>query len=144
MSRIRSRGNKATELELAKLFRANGITGWRRGRRLSFRKMLKAENLKAESGHTRIIRPDFVFLKDKVAVFVDGDFWHGHPTRAKIPKTRRAWWLAKIEGNKARDRRQNRILRKNGWKVVRVWEHELDRKHVHRALRKLRAAGLLS
>jgi len=46
------------------------------------------------------------------------------------------------QGNKARDRRQNRLLRKHGWTVVRVWQHELERKHVHRALRKLRAAGL--
>ena len=69
--------------------------------------------------------------------------WHGHPTRAKIPATRREWWLAKIEGNKARDRMQNRLLRKNGWRVVRIWGHELERKHVPKALRKLRAAGLI-
>ena len=123
MSRIRSRGNKATELELAKIFRANGINGWRRNQPV-------------------FGKPDFVLSKRKIAVLVDGDFWHGHPTRAKIPKTRRAWWLAKIEGNKARDRRQNRLLRKSGRKVVRIWEHELERKNVHRALRKLRAAGL--
>jgi len=116
--------------------------GWRGGRKLRFRKKLKAENLKAEGGQTRIIRPDFVFSKGKVAEFVDGAFWHGHPTRAKIPMTRRAWWLAKIEGNKARDRRQNRLLRKAGWTVVRIWEHELQRKHLPKALRKLRAAGL--
>ena len=77
-------------------------------------------------------------------MFVDGDFWHGHPTRCRIPKTRRSWWLAKIEGNKARDRRQNRLLRKHGWTVVRVWQHELERKHLQKALRKLQAVGLLS
>jgi DNA mismatch endonuclease (patch repair protein) len=133
MSLIRSRGNKATELELARIFRANGITGWRRNKKLRI----------LVRGSSSLLRPDFVFAGCKVAVFVDGAFWHGHPTRAKIPKTRRAWWLAKIEGNKARDRRQNRLLRKHGWTVVRIWQHELERKHLHRALRKLRAAGLL-
>jgi len=139
MSRIRSHGNKDTELELAKLFRRSGITGWRRGRKV---KISETGNVKPEGGQTRIIRPDFVFSKGKIAVFVDGAFWHGHPTRAKIPATRREWWLAKIEGNKARDRRQNRLLRKAGWTVVRIWEHELERKHLPKALRKLRAAGL--
>jgi len=69
--------------------------------------------------------------------------WHGHPTRAKIPATRREWWKAKIEGNKKRDRMQNRMLRKNGWTVIRIWQHELERKHFSKALHKLRSAGLL-
>ncbi len=140
MSRIRSRGNMTTEVALAKVFRANGITGWRRGRKV---KISGTGSVKPEGGQNRIIRPDFVFPNRKIAVFVDGDFWHGHPTRAKIPATRREWWLAKIEGNKKRDRVQNRLLRRNGWTVVRIWEHELERKHLHRALRKLRAAGLI-
>jgi len=73
---------------------------------------------------------------------MDGDFWHGHPTRAKIPATRREWWKAKIEGNKKRDRMQNRLLRNNGWTVIRIWQHELTPKHLPKAMRKLRAAGL--
>ena len=139
MSRIRSAGNKSTELAMIRVFRKHGITGWRRGRRLRPAEKRKAES---EKGKTTIIRPDFVFPKSRTAVFVDGEFWHGHPTRCRIPATRREWWLAKIEGNKARDRRQTRLLRKNGWTVVRVWQHELERKHLRKALRKLRSAGL--
>ena len=139
MSLIRSAGNKATEMEMIRVFRGHGITGWRRGRKV---KISETGNVKP--GETRIIRPDFLFPERKIALFVDGEFWHGHPTRCRIPKTRRAWWQAKIEGNKARDRRQNRLLRKNGWKVVRIWQHELERKHVSRALRKLRTAGMFA
>lgn len=139
MSRIRSTGNKATELAMIRVFRSQRITGWRRGRRLL---LLESGVGRSDTGEKRILRPDFVFSDRKIAVFVDGAFWHGHPTRAKVPATRREWWLAKIEGNKARDRRQNRLLRKNGWKVVRIWQHELERKHLRQALRKLRTAGL--
>jgi DNA mismatch endonuclease (patch repair protein) len=137
MSRIRSAGNKATELAMIRVFRDHGITGWRRGQRL---RLLESGDGRSDTGERRIIRPDFVFPVHKIAVFVDGEFWHGHPTRCRIPATRRAWWLAKIEGNRARDRLQNRLLRANGWTVVRIWQHELERKR--RARRKLRAAGL--
>jgi len=123
MSRIRSRGNKATELELAKIFRANRITGWRRNQPV-------------------FGRPDFVFRKVRVAVFVDGCFWHGCPQHATKPRTNAAFWRKKFAANKARDLVVNRTLRKARWKVVRIWEHELERKHLPKALRKLRAAGL--
>lgn len=132
MSRIRSSGNEETELALIRIFRAEGITGWRRGRKLRF----------AGCGKTVTVRPDFVFPERKLAVFVDGEFWHGHPTRARIPKTRTAWWTAKIAGNKARDRMQNRLLRQGGWKVVRIWQYQLVPKYRSLALRKLGAAGL--
>jgi DNA mismatch endonuclease (patch repair protein) len=82
-------------------------------------------------------KPDFVFSKLKLAVFVDGCFWHGCPKHATWPKTRAAFWLAKIRGNQARDRRVNYALRKRGWKVVRLWEHELSRKNEPRLLRRL-------
>ena len=143
MSLIRSTGNKENELRLIHIMREHGITGWRRGRALRFEETGKG---KAERGKPdfKTIRPDFVFPGRKIAVFVDGEFWHGHPTRAKIPKTRRAWWKAKIEGNKARDRMQNRVLRRNGWKVVRIWQHQLTRKHLSHALRKLQRVGFLS
>jgi len=107
-------------------------SGWRRGQKLKF----------LVRGSSCPVRPDFVFPDRKVAVFMDGDFWHGHPTRAKIPATRREWWKAKIEGNKKRDRMQNRLLRNNGWTVIRIWQHELTPKHLPKAMRKLRAAGL--
>jgi DNA mismatch endonuclease (patch repair protein) len=99
MSRIRSAGNKGTELRLVQIFRTNSITGWRRGSKLPG-------------------KPDFVFPKQRLAVFVDGCFWHGCPKHATWPKTRAAFWKAKIEGNRSRDRRVNRALRQRGWVVV--------------------------
>jgi DNA mismatch endonuclease (patch repair protein) len=118
MARIRGNGNKDTELRLMQIFRAARITGWRRGSKL-------------------IGKPDFVFPKLKTAVFVDGCFWHGCSKHATWPKTRAAFWLAKITGNKARDRRVNRELRGRGWKVIRVWEHELAKRNIPRLLKRL-------
>jgi DNA mismatch endonuclease (patch repair protein) len=84
----------------------------RRG--LRFRK-----HLKAVPG-----RPDIAFPTERVAVFIDGDFWHGYrfPTwRHKLAP----YWQAKIERNRARDRRNFACLRRQGWRVIRVWEHEI-------------------
>src|SRR3954464_13557190 len=118
MSRIRGTGNKDTELRLIQVFRAVRIKGWRRGSKL-------------------VGKPDFVFTKLKTAVFVDGCFWHGCPKHATWPKNRAAFWAAKLTGNRARDRKVNRLLRVKGWKVVRIWEHELRRKDEARLLRRL-------
>jgi DNA mismatch endonuclease, patch repair protein len=82
-------------------------------------------------------RPDFVFPKLKLAVFVDGCFWHGCPKHGTRPKANAGFWLAKITGNKARDRRVNRLLRAEGWRVLRIWEHELSRKNEPRLLTRL-------
>ncbi len=133
MSKIRSAGNKTTEMTMIRIFRENRITGWRRNQKLRF----------LVGSDAVLVRPDFLFAEFKLAMFVDGEFWHGHPTRAKIPATRHDWWKAKIEGNMRRDRHQNRLLRRNGWTVVRIWQHELTRKHLPKALRKLRRVGLL-
>ena len=119
MSHIRGSGNKDTELRLMQIFRAHGITGWRRGSKLPG-------------------KPDFVFPRLRVAVFVDGCFWHGCPRHGTQPKTNAKFWLAKITGNKARDRQVNRRLHKLGWRVLRIWEHELKRKDEARLLRRLR------
>ncbi len=109
MSRIRSRGNKETELALAKLFRAHKITGWRR--------------------HLKVFgSPDFAFREKCLAVFVDGCFWHGCPRHCKIPAGNRAFWKKKLSANRKRDRRVNRELRKLGWRVIRIWEHDLARR----------------
>jgi len=106
MSLIRGKENKTTELLFIQIARRNGITGWRRSQPI-------------------FGKPDFVFPRQRLAVFVDGDFWHGHPTRAKIPATNRAFWLKKIEKNRCRDRLVTRTLKGNGWHVVRLWEHDL-------------------
>jgi DNA mismatch endonuclease (patch repair protein) len=82
--------------------------------------------------------PDFIFPKQKVALFVDGCFWHGCPKHSNIPKNNQEFWAKKLQGNKTRDKFVNRELRKMGWRVVRVWEHELKSpRRVAGRLRKL-------
>jgi DNA mismatch endonuclease (patch repair protein) len=123
MARIRGSGNKATELRMIALFRAHGITGWRRKQKL-------------------IGKPDFVFRSQKVAVFVDGCFWHRHGgcKFAYVPKSQVEFWLRKFEKNVARDRLVGRALRKAGWEVVRIWECELTGRHSNRAISQTKRA----
>ncbi len=108
MSLIRGKGNKDTEQALLSLLRSERITGWRRHLPLPG-------------------KPDFAFPKQKVAVFVDGCFWHGCPKCYTRPKTNRAFWDKKREDNMARDRRVSRQLRACGWRVIRIWQHALKR-----------------
>lgn len=67
---------------------------------------------------------DLVFARARIAVFVDGCYWHGCPEHGTRPVTNREWWDWKIERNKARDADTNRLLGDQGWTVVRIWEHE--------------------
>ncbi len=119
MSRIRSRGNKDTEIVLAQLFRRKGISGWRRNQPL-------------------FGKPDFVFRKPKLAVFVDGCFWHHCSIHGTQPKGNRSFWKMKFSRNQTRARLVNRILRLAGWRVLRIWEHELPRRNEKRLLRRIR------
>lgn len=123
MARIRGSGNRDTELRMMALFRAHRITGWRRGAIL-------------------FGKPDFVFRSARVAVFVDGCFWHGcpKPKHAPLPKNRAEWWAAKLTRNKLRDQLVTRTLRAEGWKVVRVWECDLSRDQWPRLASRLRRA----
>jgi DNA mismatch endonuclease (patch repair protein) len=68
--------------------------------------------------------PDIAFTRARVAVFVDGCFWHQCPEHGVMPKANREWWRAKLEGNTERDRRKDRALLELGWLPVHVWEHE--------------------
>jgi DNA mismatch endonuclease, patch repair protein len=106
MARIRSRGNKKTELVLIRLLKKNRITGWRRNQKV-------------------FGRPDFLFRKSRLALFVDGCFWHGCPRCYRRPKSNQKFWDAKIARNRERDREVSRELRRLGWRVVRIWEHDL-------------------
>lgn len=147
MSRIRGAGNKDTELRLIQVFRANGITGWRRGRTLSLKSQGSRDKYQeAKPRSTGRVKPDFVLPRSTgsgirrtkpIAVFVDGCFWHGCPKHATQPKTNAKFWRDKIATNKARDRRVNSALRKRGWTVLRIWEHELTGRNRSRLLRRL-------
>jgi DNA mismatch endonuclease, patch repair protein len=106
MAAIRSHGNKDTELKLASILRAHGIKGWRRQQKLPG-------------------KPDFVFRKQRLAVFVDGCFWHGCRWHCRMPQTHRKYWQRKIARNSARDRATTRLLRATGWRVLRLWGHAL-------------------
>src|SRR5581483_5446962 len=119
MSHIRGRGNKETEIVFAQLLRKEKITGWRRH-------------------HPVFGKPDFVFLKLKVAIFVDGCFWHGCPKHSNMPANNRAFWRRKLLSNRRRDLLVIRTLRRNGWRTLRVWEHELAVKNRGRLMRRLR------
>jgi DNA mismatch endonuclease (patch repair protein) len=106
MSRIRGRGNKDTEVALARLLRLHRISGWRR--------------------HQPIVgRPDFIFRKHRVAVFVDGCFWHRCPKHSNTPANNREFWESKLSANVKRDRAVSAALKKRQWTVIRVWEHDL-------------------
>jgi DNA mismatch endonuclease, patch repair protein len=69
-------------------------------------------------------RADLVFSRARIAVYVDGCFWHSCPQHATTPKSNREWWEEKLAANVARDRKTDRDLAELGWTVVRVWEHE--------------------
>ncbi|WP_341582784.1 very short patch repair endonuclease [Marinobacter metalliresistant] len=69
--------------------------------------------------------PDLLFTTYKVVVFVDGCFWHKCPDHFTAPKTRARFWQNKIDANVKRDQKNNQILRSQGWRVIRIWEHEL-------------------
>lgn len=72
-------------------------------------------------------KPDIVFRRKKIAVFIDSDFWHVHPKRFIMPKSNKRYWKVKITRNKERDKQVNRKLRKEGWKVIRIWEYDVKR-----------------
>ena len=118
MARIRSHGNRDTELVMIQRFRAHRITGWRRHQSL-------------------FGKPDFVFRAERVALFVDGCFWHGCPRHCRRPTGNALFWRKKFRRNRERDLLVNRTLRRSGWRVLRVWEHELACKNQVRLRRRL-------
>ncbi len=136
MSRIRSRGNERTELTLARLLRREGVTGWRRHVSLKL-ETKKPPKHQATSRRRTAVRPDFVFRKERVVLFVDGCFWHGCPIHGTRPKDNRAFWRKKITANQTRDRRVHRGLRQAGWKVLRIWEHSLHPKGLPAVIRRI-------
>ena len=107
MGAVKGSGNKTTEVRFRLALVRNRIKGWQ----------VRPKGIKGN--------PDFIFLKKKITIFVDGCFWHGCPKCGHIPKTNNSYWGAKLDRNKVRDKKNNRILRKEGYKVLRFWEHDI-------------------
>lgn len=88
--------------------------------------ILRRNNVKGFSLHGSLLgKPDIIFRKKKIALFMDGCFWHKCPECFIEPRTRRKFWLKKITQNVIRDKKINKELKKRGWKVIRIWEHEI-------------------
>ena len=116
MSRIKSR-DTGPEIKLRKLLFSEGLRGYRISAKLPG-------------------KPDIVFRKYKLAVFVDGCFWHKCPKCFIGPETRKKFWQDKIKNNVERDKKVNRTLKKDGWTVIRFWEHNV-RKRPDRCVNKI-------
>lgn len=121
MRAIKSRGNLSTEKRLRAKLVAAGCRGWK----------MHDINLPGT--------PDFVFVKERVAIFVDGCFWHGCSTCYRRPHSSRKYWDKKLRMNIARDKRTRRQLRKHGWSVLRVWEHSLLTASANKVIDKINA-----
>ena len=115
MSKVKSKGNKSTELKLISFFKTNNITGWRRNIKL-------------------IGNPDFVFKKKRITIFVDGCFWHGHTCRNTKPKQNANYWNEKIKRNKKRDRDVTKELKNKNWIVIRIWECKITDKNLKKKI----------
>lgn len=121
MSSIKGRGNKSTEARFRSAMIRSGIRGWK----------------VCPRGVTG--NPDFWFERQKLAVFVDGCFWHACPVCKRLPKRNRSFWAAKFERNARKDARLTSLLKSHGVVVVRYWEHDI-RTNPDRCIRKVAAA----
>jgi len=108
MSAVRSQGNKTTERRLRSALVRAGVSGWR-------------VNPAGLTGN-----PDFYFPRFKVALFVDGCFWHGCPKCGHVPAVNNAYWATKLRRNMERDASKAELLRGQGIKVLRFWEHQVQ------------------
>jgi DNA mismatch endonuclease (patch repair protein) len=111
MRQVKSSSNKSTELKLIVFFKTNNIKGWCRNYKL-------------------FGKPDFTFPKQKIAIFVDGCFWHGHDCRNTRPKDNADYWTKKRERNIKRDKEVTETLQNKGWTVIRLWECELKKEEL--------------
>ena len=107
MRAVRSKGARSTERKLRAALVAASVRGWR----------MHADLLPG--------KPDFIFPQKMLAVFVDGCFWHGCSKCYRRPHSSQTYWDAKVAGNMARDKKRRAELKKQGWKVLRFWEHEV-------------------
>jgi DNA mismatch endonuclease (patch repair protein) len=116
MSQIRGK-NTRPEVKLRKLLWSAGIRGYRIHYNLTG-------------------KPDIVFTKKKIAIFIDGCFWHKCPVCFQEPETRKEFWMKKIQSNIERDKKVNERLKSDGWMVIRIWEHEI-KKEPEKAVNKI-------
>jgi len=116
MSRVRGK-NTGPEIKIRKLLWSRGIRGYR-------------------IHHNLHGKPDIVFTKKRVAIFIDGCFWHKCPVCFQEPETRKEFWMKKIQSNIDRDAKVDEQLKNNGWTVIRIWEHEI-RKEPEKAIKKI-------
>ena len=108
MAQVRSQRNRSTEWRVrAWLIRA-GIRGWK----------LNASGIRG--------KPDFVFLEERLLLFVDGCYWHGCPKCYRRPSSNTEYWDAKVARNRSRDVKTTAELKRDGWRVMRIWEHQLS------------------
>ena len=122
MASVKSANNKSTELRFLSILKEKGITGWRRN-------------------YSVTGRPDFVFPRLKVAVFIDGCFWHSCPKHCRLPASNKDYWNRKIERNRIRDKKTSKALREKGWTVIRIWEHEIKTSALNRKLNLIKNAA---
>lgn len=117
MSRVRS---KETKMEIA------------------FRKALWRQGFRYRKNPTNYFgKPDIVLKKYKTVIFLDSCFWHGCKKHCRLPATNKKYWIAKIERNKQRDKEVNKYYKKIGWKVIRIWEHELNKHKLNNLINKI-------
>lgn len=123
MQKVRSKGNQSTELKLIEIFREQQIKGWKRNYPVK--------------GH-----PDFVFLEKRIAIFVDGCFWHGHDCRNTRPSDNQEYWQKKRERNIRHDKEVTELFESRGWRVMRIWECEFKVKNRQELLEKIKTFDL--
>ncbi len=107
--------------------------------RMVMRELRKRKIYFAKNVSNIIGKPDIVFRKKRVIVFIDSDFWHGHPERFIMPKTNTDYWQQKISRNKERDIQVTEELKSQGWNVIRLWEHDI-KKSFEDSIQKILAA----
>lgn len=122
MASVKPANNKSTELRFFSILKEKGITGWRRN-------------------YSVTGRPDFVFPRLKIAVFIDGCFWHRCPNHCRLPASNKDYWNKKIERNRIRDKKTSKALREKGWTVIRIWEHEIKTNEFNRKLNLIKKAA---
>ncbi len=118
MGRVKSKGGKSTELKIIIVLRKKGLKGWRR-------------NFKLPG------KPDFAYPKLRIAIFVDGCFWHGCKKHCRLPSSNQEYWIEKIERNKTRDKNISKKINLLGWQVIRIWEHEIGTSQMMRKISKV-------